>query len=183
MFGWTRSDEANVPELAECVVEPAAEGPEEGPLDAAPLPDHGYVEYVLSGARAWTGYRATVDLAAGASGSFVSIDFRDAAGALVEVRVGALTDARGARWLAARAVGSGPDELALLPLADDRVDLAIAFAPSSARFTLRADGQTASVVLPPTAVAEVLRIGQLGVDGPDAPLAAVEDARLMVRAR
>lgn len=173
------------PSISECLVqgnEPPPPPPPT-PSGADPVPETGaksldgqsYVEYTLDAAGGWTGYRATIDLAAGAAGTFVSLDFRGAEGQVSEVRIALVTDASGARWAVATVVGAPEISAALVPVLDDQLTLSLRFAPGS--LSLAIDGQAASLALPSGSAIEVVRVGHFAVDATAAPVVAITSPR------
>jgi hypothetical protein len=174
--------------ISNCLVEdstppppPPADGdPDGNTTDRKSLDGQSYVEYALDAAGGWTGYRATLDLAAGAAGTFASLDFRGADGQLSEVRIALVTDASGARWAAATVVGQPELGVALVPVHDDRVSLALRFAAGS--LGVAVDGHAASLALPSGANVEVVRVGHFAVDAAAAPVLAITAPRFLRRA-
>lgn len=171
--------------IANCLIEAPAPPPPPPPTPSGtdPVPDTGaksldgqsYVEYTLDAAGGWTGYRATIDLAAGAAGTFVSLDFRGADGQVSEVRIALVTDASGARWAVATGVGVPEIGAALVPVLDDQLTLSLRFAPGSLGLVI--DGQAASLALPSGSAIEVVRVGHFAVDATAAPVVAITSPR------
>jgi hypothetical protein len=173
------------PSIAECLVQgteppppppaPASGDPSGDASGGKSLDGQHYVEYTLDAAGGWTGYRATIDLAAGAAGTFVSLDFRGADGQVSEVRIALVTDASGARWAVATGVGVPEIGAALVPVLDDQLTLSLRFAPGSLGLVI--DGQAASLALPSGSAIEVVRVGHFAVDATAAPVVAITSPR------
>jgi hypothetical protein len=185
-FKLTGHDEG-APSIAECLVQgneppppppptPSSGDPELGP-NSKSLDGQHYVEYTLDGDGGWTGYRATLDLAPDAAGTFASLDFRGTNGQVSEVRIALVTDASGARWAAATAVDRPELGVALVPVHDDQVSLTLRFGPGALGMTV--DGQAASLALPPGTDVEVVRVGHFAVDTGTAPVLAITSPRFL----
>ncbi len=156
-----------------------ASGDPAGDSRGKSLDSQHYVEYTLDAAGGWSGYRVTVDLASGATGTFASLDYRGANGDISEVRIATVDDATGSRWIAATVVGMPELGVALVPVHDEQVSLALRFAPGSLGISV--DGLRASLALPSGDAVEVLRLGHLAVDAVESPVVAIADPRFIRR--